>query len=181
MKAAGTAMAPPEVAARVLMKMKKTAEEYLGEEGHGSPSSRYLPTSNDSQRQATKDAGLIAGLTVRRIINEPTAAALAYGYGQAAWQQDNRRVRPGWRYLRHLDHRDRRGSMANISSKCCLLTATPSWVARDFRQPSDRLSGGSVQEGVWHRSAPGSARPSALEGSGRKGKDRTVVPPSRRM
>ncbi|HEX9139862.1 MAG TPA: molecular chaperone DnaK [Steroidobacteraceae bacterium] len=71
-------MAPPEVSARVLMKMKKTAEDYLGEEV--TEAVITVPAYfNDSQRQATKDAGRIAGLTVKRIINEPTAAALAYG------------------------------------------------------------------------------------------------------
>ena len=74
----GKKMAPPEISARVLMKMKKTAEEYLGEEVTDAVIT--VPAYfNDSQRQATKDAGKIAGLNVRRIINEPTAAALAYG------------------------------------------------------------------------------------------------------
>ncbi len=74
----GTRMAPPEISARVLMKMKKTAEDYLGHEV--TEAVVTVPAYfNDSQRQATKDAGKIAGLDVKRIINEPTAAALAYG------------------------------------------------------------------------------------------------------
>ena len=74
----GTKMAPPEVSARILQKMKKTAEDYLGEEV--TEAVITVPAYfNDSQRQATKDAGKIAGLDVKRIINEPTAAALAFG------------------------------------------------------------------------------------------------------
>ncbi|MFM7433337.1 MAG: Hsp70 family protein, partial [Gammaproteobacteria bacterium] len=76
--AQGKKMAPPEISARVLMKMKKTAEDFLGEEV--TEAVVTVPAYfNDSQRQATKDAGRIAGLNVKRIINEPTAAALAYG------------------------------------------------------------------------------------------------------
>ena len=71
-------LSPPEISARTLMKMKQTAEDYLGE-----TVDRAVITVpayfNDAQRQATKDAGKIAGLTVERIVNEPTAAALAYG------------------------------------------------------------------------------------------------------
>jgi len=77
-EAQGKAMAAPEISARVLQKMKKTAEDYLGEEV--TEAVITVPAYfNDSQRQATKDAGRIAGLEVKRIINEPTAAALAYG------------------------------------------------------------------------------------------------------
>ncbi|HBN9638955.1 TPA: molecular chaperone DnaK [Pseudomonas aeruginosa] len=78
----GQKMAPPQISAEVLKKMKKTAEDYLGE-----PVTEAVITVpayfNDSQRQATKDAGRIAGLDVKRIINEPTAAALAYGLDKA--------------------------------------------------------------------------------------------------
>ena len=74
----GKKLAPPEISARVLMKMKKTAEDYLGE--NVTEAVITVPAYfNDSQRQATKDAGRIAGLEVKRIINEPTAAALAFG------------------------------------------------------------------------------------------------------
>ncbi|MEE8624465.1 MAG: molecular chaperone DnaK [Acidiferrobacterales bacterium] len=74
----GKQMAPPEISARVLQKMKKAAEDYLGEEVKEAVVT--VPAYfNDSQRQATKDAGRIAGLDVKRIINEPTAAALAFG------------------------------------------------------------------------------------------------------
>ena len=77
-EAKGEKMAPPQISAEVLKKMKKTAEDYLGEEVTGAVIT--VPAYfNDSQRQATKDAGRIAGLEVKRIINEPTAAALAYG------------------------------------------------------------------------------------------------------
>ncbi len=77
-EAKGKKMASPEVSARILQKMKKTAEDYLGHEV--TEAVITVPAYfNDSQRQATKDAGRIAGLEVKRIINEPTAAALAYG------------------------------------------------------------------------------------------------------
>jgi molecular chaperone DnaK len=97
-------MAPPQVSAEILMKMKKTAEEYLGE-----PVTEAVITVpayfNDSQRQATKDAGKIAGLEVKRIINEPTAAALAYSSRLPKW-------------------------MASTSLKCSLPMVTLSWAVK---------------------------------------------------
>ncbi|GFM89814.1 chaperone protein DnaK [Pseudomonas cichorii] len=78
----GQKMAPPQISAEILKKMKKTAEDYLGETV--TEAVITVPAYfNDSQRQATKDAGRIAGLDVKRIINEPTAAALAYGMDKA--------------------------------------------------------------------------------------------------
>ena len=87
-EAKGKQMAPPEVSARVLQKMKQTAESYLGTEV--TEAVITVPAYfNDSQRQATKDAGRIAGLEVKRIINKPTAAALAYGMEK---QQGDRKI-----------------------------------------------------------------------------------------
>ncbi|VFP80231.1 molecular chaperone DnaK [Candidatus Erwinia haradaeae] len=84
----GKRIAPPQISAEVLKKMKKTAEDYLGEEV--SEAVITVPAYfNDAQRQATKDAGRIAGLDVKRIINEPTAAALAYGLDKG---QGNRTI-----------------------------------------------------------------------------------------
>ena len=84
----GVKMAPPQISAEVLRKMKKTAEDYLGEEV--TEAVITVPAYfNDSQRQATKDAGRIAGLDVKRIINEPTAAALAFGLDK---QEGDRKI-----------------------------------------------------------------------------------------
>src|SRR5262249_9147469 len=83
----GRDYSPPEISAILLQRLKLAAEEFLGEKATKAiiPVRRY---SNDTKRQATKDAGKIAGLTVQRIINEPTAAALAYGLGK----RDNERI-----------------------------------------------------------------------------------------
>jgi molecular chaperone DnaK len=80
-------MTPPEISAIVLQKMKQTAEDYLGQKV--TQAVITVPAYfNDAQRQATKDAGKIAGLEVLRIINEPTAAALAYGLDKKADEKD---------------------------------------------------------------------------------------------
>jgi len=85
-EANGRKMAPPEISAKVLQKMKQTAEDYLGEKV--TEAVITVPAYfNDSQRQATKDAGRIAGLEVKRIINEPTASALAYGMDKQRGEQ----------------------------------------------------------------------------------------------
>ena len=94
----------------ILQKMKKTAEDYLGQ-----PVTEAIITVpayfDDSQRQATKDAGEIAGLKVMRIINEPTAAALAYGLDKSTKETENRSIRPRRRYFRYFHPRTRRRSV----------------------------------------------------------------------
>ncbi len=96
-----------EISARILMKLKRDAEAYLGED----ITDAVITTPayfNDAQRQATKEAGQIAGLNVLRIVNEPTAAALAYGLDKGEKEQTNPGLRPRWRHLRRVAAGDRR-------------------------------------------------------------------------
>ncbi len=174
----GKKMAPPEISARVLTKMKQTAEDYLGEKV--TEAVITVPAYfNDSQRQATKDAGKIAGLEVKRIINEPTAAALAYGLDKKRGDQQDRRVRPRRRHLRHLDHRDRRGRRrAPVRGARDQRRHVPR--RRGLRQADHRLPRQGVPEGERHRHPSRSARDAAPEGSVREGEDRAVVAPADR-
>jgi molecular chaperone DnaK len=169
----GKKMAPPEVSARVLMKMKKTAEDYLGE-----PVTEAVITVpayfNDSQRQATKDAGRIAGLNVKRIINEPTAAALAYGLDKDGGD-------------RKIAVYDLGGGTFDISvieiaevdgerQFEVLSTNGDTFLGgEDFDLARHQLPRRRVQEGERHRRAQGPARDAAPERGFREGQDRAVL------
>lgn len=135
----GNKMAPPQVSADVLRKMKKTAEDYLGEEV--TEAVITVPAYfNDSQRQATKDAGRIAGLEVKRIINEPTAAALAFGLTRTR-RATARSPFMTWAAARSTCPSSKSPTWtARSSSKCCRPTATPSWAAKTSTSASSTTS-----------------------------------------
>ena len=157
---------------------EKTAEDYLGE-----PVSEAVITVpayfNDSQRQATKDAGRIAGLNVKRIINEPTAAALAYGLDKDGGD-------------RKIAVYDLGGGTFDISvieiaevdgerQFEVLSTNGDTFLGgEDFRPARHQLPGGRIQEGERHRRAQGSARDAAAEGGVGEGEDRAFVEPADR-
>ena len=125
----GKKIAPQQVSAEILRKMKKTAEDYLGEEV--TEAVITVPAYfNDSQRQATKDAGRIAGLDVKRIINEPTAAALAFGLDKKE-EATARSRSTTWAAARSTSRSSRSPtSRASSSSRCSRPTATRSSAAR---------------------------------------------------
>ena len=164
----GKQYSPSQISAFVLQKMKETAEAHLG-----APVTQAVITVpayfNDAQRQATKDAGKIAGLEVLRIINEPTAAALAYGLDKKKAGHD-RRLRPRRRHVRHLDPRDRR---RRLRSEVDQRRHVPG--RRRLRHAPGRISRRRVQEGAGHRPDQGQAGAAASEGGGRKGQDRALL------
>ena len=167
-EAKGEKYSPSQISAFILGKMKETAEAYLGE-----PVSQAVITVpayfNDSQRQATKDAGRIAGLEVLRIINEPTAAALAYG-------MDKKHA--GTIAVYDLGGGTFDISVLEIGDGVFEVKSTNGDTflgGEDFDAAHHRLSGRRVPQGAGHRPAQGQARAAAAEGSRREGEDRAVV------
>ena len=168
-EAHGKQYSPAQISAYILQKMKETAEAKLGETI--TQAVITVPAYfNDAQRQATKDAGKIAGLEVLRIINEPTAAALAYGLDKKKVQQHHRRLRPRRRHLRHLGPGDRRRRVRGEVDQRRHLPRR-----RGLRHAPGRVSRQRVQEGEPDRPQGRQARPAAPEGGRREGQDRAVL------
>ena len=127
----GKEYTPQQISAFILQKIKRDAEAYLNETV--TKAVITVPAYfNDNQRQATKDAGAIAGLEVIRIINEPTAAALAYGLDKAGHVPEDHGLRPGRRNARCHHH----GLLARASSRSSPPAATPSWAAPTWTRSS---------------------------------------------
>ncbi len=127
------------------------------------------PTSTTPQRQATKEAGEIAGLEVLRIINEPTAAALAYGLDKEDTDQHDPRLRPGRRHLRRLDPRDRR---RRVRGQVDRGQHPPRW--RRLGPAGHRLDGDRVQERARRRPRGRQDGASAAQGGRGEGQDRAL-------
>ena len=141
----GKQYSPPEISAMILQKLKTDAEAKLGETVDSAVIT--VPAYfNDDQRQATKDAGKIAGLDVKRIINEPTAASLAYGLDKEERRPDDPRLRPRRRHLRRLRARDRRRRLRGQVDR---RRQPPR--RRQLGQGDRRVAGRRVQEGPGRR------------------------------
>ena len=167
-EARGQKYAPSQISAFILQKMKETAERYLGE--NVTQAVITVPAYfNDSQRQATKDAGKIAGLEVLRIINEPTAAALAYGLDKKE---------AGTIAVYDLGGGTFDISVLEIGDGVFEVKSTNGDTflgGEDFDMRIVDYLADEFKQGTVDRPAQGQARTSAPQGSGRKGEDRTVV------
>ena len=159
----GKDLTPQEISAMILTKIRRDAESYLGE-----PVTEAVITVpayfDDSQRKATQDAGRIAGLNVLRIINEPTAAAVAYGLDNEAPQEDPG-LRPRRRHLRRLHHRDRRRHLHGAGHRRRYPPRR-----RRLRPAHRGIRRGRVQEIGPHRPLPRPRRHGTPERRGRKAK-----------
>ena len=166
---------PPEISSFVLQKLKAAAEDYLGEAVEEAIIT--VPAYfNDPQRQATKDAGLIAGLKVSRIINEPTAAALAYGLKNTGKSRpDGGRLRPRRGHLRHHDPGDGGRSVPGARDGRRHLPGR-----RGLRPAHHRLADRRVPARDRDRPEAGPDGAAAAQGSGREGEVRALDRRSRR-
>ena len=158
-----------EISARTLQKLKRDAESYLGDTV--TQAVITVPAYfDDAQRTATKEAGQIAGLEVLRIINEPTAAALAYGLDKGAARRDGARVRPRRRHVRRVDPRDRRRRLRGQVDP----RRHPAR-RRRLGPARHRLARQPLQGRPRHRPVRRQDGHPAAQGSGREGQDRAVA------